>query len=405
MLTKIIKRTTYKTKNLQKYFFRKTQDIPADEFFDSPEEFKRHVDIISDILTTTQNSLIFCGAGLSTPSGIPDYRSGYKTVLKTGPGKWEIEKENNKPYEKQTQSKMAVEAWPNEAHLAIKSLEEAGLVKTVISQNVDGLLSRVQFPEKKKIELHGNIYKERCLECGKVFWRDFSTTKKNQRRITERKCDCKEGADIRVSLVYFGDSLQPDDISNSYEAVQEAGFCMAIGSSLMVTPAANFVREFIRNQKKVGIINLQRTQMHSQKTINVHAHTDIFLKSVVENLGLEMPKREIYRDIKLERFESPDDFQLQCFDFEGKRWDSLKKIEFLGDSGKMEVNDGYTHKIYRRDIDNGKFEILRIWLYLDLGDVPVDLNVKRLKDNGETARIFYRYCHEKGIEYDRVEYF
>jgi len=170
----------------------KTGIISDREIFDDESTFRRNVDLVSDLLLTSKKTLLFCGAGLSTPSGIPDYRSGYDTKLKTGPGKWEREKHENKPYEKPTTIRPSVEAWPNDGHLALKALEGKGLIHHFVSQNVDGLLSRSGIPQNKLSELHGNIYKERCLSCGTNYWRDFSTLKSDQRRITERRCLCTD---------------------------------------------------------------------------------------------------------------------------------------------------------------------------------------------------------------------
>ena len=80
------------------------------EIFDDPGTFRKNVDLVSDLLTSSKKTLLFCGAGLSTASGIPDYRSGYDTRLNTGPGKWEREKYENKPYEKPIVSRASVDA-------------------------------------------------------------------------------------------------------------------------------------------------------------------------------------------------------------------------------------------------------------------------------------------------------
>lgn len=406
MITRSTKNIVKRSKILRE-MFQKTTKIPAKEYFDSEEDFERHVDVVSDLLTSSGDNLIFCGAGLSTPSGIPDYRSGYETVLKTGPGKWEREKEGNKPYEKPAEKRLSVEAWPNDGHLALKAMEESGLIRSIISQNVDGLLTRAHFPSEKKIELHGNVYKERCVECGKVFWRDFPTIKKNQRRITERKCDCSKNSDIRVSLVYFGDSLYPDDMEDSYEVVLDSNFCLAVGSSLQVTPASNFVRDFIRKDKRVAIVNLQRTIMHSNKTINVHSYTDKFLKAVAENIGLKLPKRELWRDIRVEKIDGPKDYQIQCFDYEGKRLDGLKSVKFMKrkntEEDALSIKDCYQHRILENEI-KGKFRIMRVNLYMDDAGRDIDLDLDKMIDGGYTARVFYSYDCNTGASFERIEY-
>ena len=115
-------------------------------------------------------------------------------------------------------------------------------------------MTKAKFPDTKMTELHGNMLKERCPSCNKIFWRDFSTTSPCQTKTTNRKCSCAKKQNLEVSQVYFGEPLNQADVQTSLEAVMDANFCLVVGSSLEVNPAATFVRDFIYKDKKVAMI-------------------------------------------------------------------------------------------------------------------------------------------------------
>ena len=415
MISRIVSKTSIHSRAVRRlprpFSFFKTSDESAEEFFDTEDEFQAHVEIVSDLLLTSRKNLVFCGAGLSTPSGIPDYRSGFDTKLKTGPGKWEIEKEEGiREPPKNTLKVPAKSAWPNEGHLALVNLEKHGLIDHVISQNVDGLLTRAQFPDSKMTELHGNHIKERCVNCGTIHWRDYPTTKLNQRRITERECVVC-GSDLRVSLVYFGDSLDPDHLERSYEAVDEANFCLVLGSSLQVMPAAYFVKDFLKRGKNVALVNLQKTAMHSEKTINVHSYTDQFLKAVALNLGVGLAPNETYRDFKLvdlgQEGSEKGKYQFRFSDFEGKRFDSASSLKLLneGNGGYGDVVDIFDHRLTKAEVFDPHLKTVEVEMFLDEGSSVLEIDANEVVGGQKTARIWYGYDAGRGVSFDRIEYF
>ena len=118
--------------------------------------------------------MAFTGAGISTSAGIPDFRSGFDTVLETGPGAWEkaanlSKVPNNKVIVKQSIQK----AIPTDTHMSLVSLMEQGLLKLLISQNFDGLHRKSGIPPENIAELHGNTNLEICTKCQREFLRDF----------------------------------------------------------------------------------------------------------------------------------------------------------------------------------------------------------------------------------------
>ena len=127
---------------------------------------------------------VFTGAGISTASGIPDYRSGADTKLKTGAGCWEhaanIKKAKeegklaNAPAKKSEFNAKIAKAFPSKCHMALVELMNRGLLKHVTSQNVDGLHRKSGIPADRCSELHGNTNLEVCTNCAREYMRDFA---------------------------------------------------------------------------------------------------------------------------------------------------------------------------------------------------------------------------------------
>lgn len=144
------------------------------------------------------------------------------TVLPTGPGCWELAA--NRKKKKPVKAKKGVsvsmqKAYPSKTHMAFVSLLEAGLMKFLVSQNVDGLHRKSGVPAEKISELHGNTNLEKCKDCGKQYLRDFKVrnAKKAKAHKTGRLCDdpsCR-GA-LRDSIINFGESLPEEDLDNGF---------------------------------------------------------------------------------------------------------------------------------------------------------------------------------------------
>ena len=134
------------------------KDTDKIEHFDPKEVLHEKVAIIADLILNSKHMIAFTGAGISTSCGIPDFRSGVNTVLKTGPGAWEkkAQKVKDAPNRNIVDSKCAI---PSFTHMALVAMEKRGLLKYLISQNTDGLHIRSGFNPEHLAELHGN----RCL--------------------------------------------------------------------------------------------------------------------------------------------------------------------------------------------------------------------------------------------------
>lgn len=179
------------------------------EYFDSPEELDRKCDLLAQWILSSEHFVAFTGAGISTAAGIPDFRSGFDTVLPTGPGAWEKAANKAKvPKDKKLVKTTIQKAMPTETHMALVALMEAGLLKFLISQNVDGLHRKSGIAPDMIAELHGNTNLEICTKCNREFLRDFRV--RNAQEVhdhkTGRKCDdslC--GGELMDTIINFNE--------------------------------------------------------------------------------------------------------------------------------------------------------------------------------------------------------
>ena len=196
------------------------------EYFDSPEALNMKLDLLAEMVINANHFVAFTGAGISTSCGIPDYRSGFDTVLETGPGCWEslANKERfreeqkrkagasaaQKPHDANSLRASIQKAYPSLTHMAMVELMEKNHLKYVVSQNVDGLHRKSGIPASKISELHGNTNLEICEDCGRDYLRDerVRNAKKTKEHRTGRNCEL-EGCNghLKDTIINFGEPL------------------------------------------------------------------------------------------------------------------------------------------------------------------------------------------------------
>ena len=267
------------------------------EFFDSPEELEKKIDLLAKWVKESKHCVMFTGAGISTSTGIPDFRSGMNTVLKTGPGVWELQAKGvaRKPG---AAIPNMLKAIPSPAHMAIVKLHKEGLVKFTVSQNVDGLHLRSGIPSHQLAELHGNTNLEKCTTCGAKYLRDFDTriSRRVHDHLTGRFCDNAQCHGSLVdSIINFGESLPIYELEKSYEEAKKCDLIIVLGSSLQVYPAADIPATVVRRKQKLVICNLQKTPLSSQSALQIHSQIDTVMSGLLRRLGLEIPPFKIRR--------------------------------------------------------------------------------------------------------------
>jgi NAD-dependent deacetylase len=196
---------------------------------------------LSGLISGAERILVFTGAGISTASGIPDYR-GPQGVWKTRRPVYYQEFMDSEDHRKAYwQQKMEdAEAWgvagPNEVHQAIVQLEDAGKIEMVVTQNVDGLHALAGTSPEKLVEIHGTNREVECQACGdrtdpEPHFKSFRDT---------GECPlCHCGGILKTGTISFGQSLRADEMARAFQAADHCDLVLALGSTLSVNPAAS----------------------------------------------------------------------------------------------------------------------------------------------------------------------
>lgn len=202
------------------------------------DDLKERIETLAQWLYESRYPVVFTGAGISTDSGLPDFR---------GPdGMW-TRRDKGLPPRPMDKPWDSVE--PNRGHLAVVELQNMGKLKFLISQNVDNLHLKSGIRLELLAELHGNIAKLRCAQCKRTVDRSSGQT----------LCLC--GGALASSVVDFGQSLPERDLSLSFEHSKKCDLFLVVGSSLVVTPAAHMPLEALRAGAKLVIINQGETPL------------------------------------------------------------------------------------------------------------------------------------------------
>lgn len=253
------------------------------ETFDTPEELERKVLQLAELIKQASHVVFHTGAGISTSSGIPDFR---------GPrGVWTMEEQGLVPKFDTTFE----DARPSKTHMALVELERAGILKFLISQNIDGLHVRSGFPRDKLSELHGNMFVEECLKCGKQYVREHVVGTMGL-KLTGRLCDVAKSRGLRAcrgklrdTILDWEDSLPDRDLSLADEACRKADLGITLGTSLQIKPSGNLPLTTKRKGGKLVIVNLQPTKHDRQSDLRISAYVDDVMVKLMKLLGLEIP--------------------------------------------------------------------------------------------------------------------
>ncbi|MBQ7599670.1 MAG: NAD-dependent protein deacylase [Clostridia bacterium] len=205
---------------------------------------------LRDMIKSSDNIVFFGGAGVSTESGIPDFRSvdGLYNQKFDYPPETILSHSfyvTHKPefFDFYRRKMLALDAEPNAAHLRLAELEREGKLKAVITQNIDGLHQKAG--SREVLELHGSVYRNYCERCGR-----FYGVEAVARSEGVPKCEC--GGDIKPDVVLYEEMLKSDIIERAVGYIQQADMLIIGGTSLSVYPAAALV-QFYSGQRLVVI--------------------------------------------------------------------------------------------------------------------------------------------------------
>jgi NAD-dependent deacetylase len=213
------------------------------------------------LIKESRHCVVLTGAGVSTLSGIPDFRGKTGIYQKYDSDRlFSIKEFRRDPSYFYQNSKEIVysahERTPNIIHQVLADMEKEGLVKTIITQNIDMLHQKAG--SKNVIEIHGSPALHRCLQCGDEFPYDDVIKTISRAEIPRcRKC----GGYIKPRIIFYGEQLNQMDLWKAVREAEKADFMLILGSSMVINPVASLPMYTLRNQGKIAIVNNQPTPL------------------------------------------------------------------------------------------------------------------------------------------------
>jgi NAD-dependent deacetylase len=247
---------------------------------------------LADMILGHRSAVVFTGAGISTDSGIPDYRT-------PGSGSWE-------KYDSSIVSiqgflrdptqyfNYALEMYPirssakpNKAHLLVAKLEKEDLIKGVITQNVDGL--HLEAGSSDVHELHGSLRRASCLQCGQIYSMD-DIIQRVQKGENPPICEEFEGQPcqglIKPTAVFFGEALPKVPWDSSVDKCKDTTLMIVVGSSLQVSPANSLPDVALKTGSELVIIDLMDTPFDSRATLLINERAVLVAELLEKKMGL-----------------------------------------------------------------------------------------------------------------------
>ena len=223
---------------------------------------------LQEIVKKSRRLVFFGGAGVSTESGIPDFRSADGLYRRRGavPPETVLSAEffyahPAEFYAFYREKMLVLDAQPNAAHRVLAGWEEKGILSAVVTQNIDGLHQKAG--SRRVFELHGSIHKNTCLTCGRKFTGEEIAK-------TQGVPHCPScGGIVKPDVVLYGEPLDGETVEGAVDAIASADTLIVAGTSLSVYPAAGFLRCF--SGEELVLINKSETPIDKECTLCIHA--------------------------------------------------------------------------------------------------------------------------------------
>lgn len=228
----------------------------------------------------------FTGAGISTESGIPDYRGPGGIWERNAPPTLSDFRENvetRRDYwlERRDRYPDLLNRQPNSGHLALVRLQAAGLLSTIVTQNIDGLHQKAGSDPDRTIEVHGNAHQVQCLDCGTV----WSAAEIQARLDHEPLPNCTVcGGMLRAATVLFGQSMPEEPLQRAFAAARGCDLMLVVGSSLVVQPAARIPEIAAVSGARLAIVNNEPTPLDHVADVVVRASAGAVLAAFANGL-------------------------------------------------------------------------------------------------------------------------
>ncbi|MGD9125602.1 MAG: Sir2 family NAD-dependent protein deacetylase [Desulfarculaceae bacterium] len=241
---------------------------------------------LADLISKSRSLVVFTGAGMSTESGIPDYRSPgglwtkrqaplYQDFISSAHARrdyWLFYQEFFPAF---------VQARPHTGHLALGSLFARGRLTSVITQNIDGLHAAGGVDPEYVLELHGNVFRTGCVECGRHQEKTASVLSRFLEGEHDPGCPLC-GSPLKPQTISFGQSLDQEVLQKAADYCSKADLLLVVGSSLVVTPAASLPRLTLATGGKLAILNKQPTPLDDDAALVLRGQAGALLHAALD---------------------------------------------------------------------------------------------------------------------------
>ncbi len=249
------------------------------------DPFRNHIELAADLIKNSKHMVALTGAGISTESGIPDFRSpGSGLWTKFDPIKVasisSFERDPSAFYEMGKELfPVMLEAKPNAGHLALAELERMGKLHSIITQNIDNLHRSAG--STSAIEVHGNILRFRCMSCSTSADLNVVKDKVIDKGEMPPLCDACGGV-IRPDVVFFGEMLPMRELCRAEEESKNCDLMIVLGTSLVMGPVNMMPHIAVSNGAHLIIISLDETYMDHRADVVMHERVGEVLPKIVE---------------------------------------------------------------------------------------------------------------------------
>jgi len=247
----------------------------------------------AELILKSSKIVVLTGAGMSTESGIADFRS-------PGTGLWE----KVDPYEFSSinsyiahpaknlefmleTGRAIFSARPNKGHKALTKLQKLGKLKGILTQNIDRLHHKAK--TKNIVEFHGNVMEAKCLQCGKIFPITLMVNQALQGRVPS--CESCNGI-LKPNAIFFGEPLESSVLAAADNMIKDCDLLIVLGSSLVVYPVAWYPQKAVSLGAKLAIINIQDTDMDSEAEIVIHEKIGNVFPNIISLVEEKMENKE-----------------------------------------------------------------------------------------------------------------
>ena len=240
-----------------------------------------------EILRDCENILVFTGAGISTDSGIPDFRGPDGVWTRVDPEEFTIQRYLANPETRRRSWQMRadggiLDAAPNDGHRAIADLWDAGRLIGCVTQNIDGLHAAAGLPPEAVVEVHGNVRTTRCLDCDHT----VPTTNVMERFAAgEHDPACTEcGGILKVDVIFFGEAMPRYEMRRAAAMAMVADAAISVGSTLSVYPAAGIPQAVADSGRPIVIVNQGVTELDRLAAARIEGPAGATMRTIADAL-------------------------------------------------------------------------------------------------------------------------